>query len=121
MVETHVCYKKQENRHCVDHLLQIYEKSTMTLSDVLVECASDRKCGSVYDYLCDHNNQLKKKGQFYLCKTGSDQSFSSSRLTKNKLGKTTNGSSCLYIKETEYGNNFVNAITLRNVVNLYYL
>ena len=94
-----MCFKKLEDRHCVDGLHRIIEQNT-TLDKALSECAQDKLCEKVYDFLCDN------RGQFYLCYKGSPDFYSVGRtrfdlVSQEKKNKKV--SSCLFVKETKSG------------------
>ena len=94
-----MCFKKLENRHCVDGLHRIIEQNT-TLDKALSECAQDKLCDKVYDYLCDN------RGQFYLCYNGSPDFYSVRRPRTDlipQVEKNKKFSSCLFVKETKSG------------------
>ena len=60
------------------------------------ECAQDKLCEKVYDFLCDF------KGQFYFCYKGSPEFFSDKRHISMRE-KNKKVSSCLYVKDAYKG------------------
>ena len=90
-----ICFKKIENKHCVDGLHRIIDKNT-TLDEALSECAHDQFCEKVYDFLCDY------RGQFYFCYKGSPDFFSVKRNVVAEA-RTKKLSSCLFVKEVDCG------------------